>query len=221
MKSKKDYLEPMSLGTNYHQWIYDIIEPYIGHEVCDVGAGLGTFSRLLSDRELTIVEIDEDRNKALRDQFKKVSYGCLENIEEDNFDTIVYINVLEHILHDDMELDVVYKKLKTGGYVVIFVPALSILFSKFDRDIGHCRRYGKRLLKNRITHAGFELVKLRYFDFFGIIPWLIIYKFLRLGMVPSHVRLYDKMVPVFRHIERWFKLPIGKNLIVIGKKKAG
>ena len=219
MATKEDYLEPMCLGMNYHKWIYDIIEPYLGHKVCDVGAGLGTFSRLLSDRDLIIVEIDEERNKTLRDQFQTVSYGCLEHTDEDNFDSIVYINVLEHILHDDAELSVVYRKLKPGGYVVIFVPALSMLFSKFDRDIGHCRRYGKRLLKNRIEQARFELVDLRYFDFFGIFPWLIVYKFLRFGMVSSHVRLYDKVVPVFKYFESLFKIPVGKNLIAIGKKE--
>ena len=72
-----------------------------------MGSGLGTFAELLKDRDLITVEPDITRCTNLRKQFRKVAYGCLANIKENDFDTITYINVLEHILHDEMELKTV------------------------------------------------------------------------------------------------------------------
>ena len=92
---------------------------------------------------------------------------------------MVYVNVLEHIENDKQELFYINQSLKTGGYVCIFVPALAWLYSDFDASIGHYRRYYKKQLIDLVEKAGFEIVKISYFDIMGIIPWFIFLRFLR------------------------------------------
>src|SRR4029078_691431 len=79
-------------------------------------------------------------------------------------DSVAYVNVLEHIENDASELRLAYECLRPQGHLLVFVPALSWLYSDFDRSIGHFRRYTKRGLRKMVAEAGFELVSLRYFD---------------------------------------------------------
>jgi Methyltransferase domain len=131
----------------------------------------------------------------------------------------MYINVLEHIKDDEKELAHVYKTLKSGGHVLIFVPTLSWLYSDLDKTIGHYRRYHKRELVKLMKDAGFDVVKVKYLDFSGMIPWYIAFVLLRRVITSGNVSAYDKwIVPAIRRIERIIKPPIGKNLLLVGKK---
>ena len=100
----------------------------------------------------------------------------------------------------------------------MFVPALAWLCSDFDKQIGHLRRYTKKALSRLVRDVGFTLIKAQYFDLAGIIPWYINFVLLR-NSIGSGVSLYDKLVvPTMRLIERMIPPPIGKNVLLIGKK---
>jgi hypothetical protein len=137
-------------------------------------------------------------------------------------DSIIYINVLEHIEDDELELSTVWANLSVGGRIVVFVPAQPFLFSPFDRYLGHFRRYTKPALESKVRSAGFTILHSRNFDMPGILPWLIKYRLGgSLSMQPSMIKLYDRFaVPLIRTVESLVRPPIGKNLLIIGEKQS-
>jgi len=135
------------------------------------------------------------------------------------FDTVVYINVLEHIENDGAELATAYAAMKPGGHLILFVPALDWLYSDHDREIGHFRRYTKRGLASLVEEAGFTVVTAKYFDVAGIIPWYLNFVLLRNSIGAKSVAIYDNVVvPLMRRVESAIPPPIGKNVLLIGRK---
>lgn len=228
-------LEAMSFAVNYHRWILDGFRPYLGEHIVEVGAGTGNFSRLLlaeSPRALSLVEPSEmfehlEGNISTIETKTNVSlYHSIFRNAADTIaaksrpDTIIYINVLEHIDDDLGELRTIYQTLADGGHCLIFVPALQALYGDFDRKVGHFRRYAKRELEEKCRTAGFDIVRSRYFDLVGIIPWFIKYRILRSDdLSPSAVTLYDKLaVPVVKKFENLVNVPLGKNVLMVIRK---
>ena len=238
-KSKVEYigkdLEAMDFAVNYHRWILDLLKPFLGKYLVEVGAGTGSFSELLLETNpetLTLIEPSE-MFAGLKDN-PKIKNSATEIILFQNIftevadeikagqppDTIIYINVLEHIEDDLTELETVRQTLTPGGRVCIFVPALPILYSEFDKNIGHFRRYRKNDLVQKCVKAGFKIILSRNFDFLGILPWLIKYRLLKSTKMESGaVKLYDDVaVPVIRRLEHFVPPPTGKNLLIVAEK---
>ncbi len=228
-------LEAMSFAVNYHKWILDEFRPFFGKKLVEVGAGTGSFSELLlaeKPEQLTIIEpsemfeyleqnvsqIETETNIKLHQSiFAEV---CGEIADKNKPDSIIYVNVLEHIEDDAGELKMIYETLETGGKCFIFVPALQSLYGEFDRKIGHFRRYAKKEIEEKCESAGFKILKSKYFDFAGIFPWWIKYKLLKSDSLESGaVTLYDKIaVPVISKFEKILPMPIGKNILLIAEK---
>jgi SAM-dependent methyltransferase len=221
-------LEAMSFALNYHRWIVDEFESYLGETTAEVGAGVGSVSKLLlRTRIKRLVAFEpspnmyphleqelrhEQRARAVNDFFSP-------RYAREGFDSIVYINVLEHIEDDQTELGNAFEILRPEGHLLLFVPALAWLYSDFDKQIGHFRRYEKTALSGLVRDVGFALVRARYFDLAGIIPWYVNYVLLRHSMGSASVSLYDKLVvPTIKLIERSLTPPIGKNVLLIARK---
>lgn len=223
-------LEVMAFAENYHTWLCDIFRPYIGARTAEVGAGSGNItSILLSEhvQELVAVEPSHEMYPLLERKFaeeKRVHtrQSFFEGIYreyENTFDTVVYVNVLEHVEKDAEELKYVHDALKVGGHVCIFVPALQWLYSPTDKELGHYRRYHAPQLRTLMENADFEVVRLTYFDILGVIPWFVLIKLLQKKIQSGDVALYDKYaIPLMRMIESRITIPVGKNLLAIGKK---
>jgi SAM-dependent methyltransferase len=215
---------------NYHAWILSNFEPYLKGTVAEIGAGSGNFSSQLINKisgKLIAVEPSMQMFPLLERRFSgNPRVVCEQHYFEDiapiyknSLDSIVYVNVLEHVENDQKELSLACSALKPGGHLCIFVPALQFLFSEYDASVGHHRRYYKNQLGSRLRGAGFEIVELKYFDIVGILPWLLLMKLFRLSLVPNSVLMYDKMVvPLMRRIESLVHAPVGKNLIVVGRR---
>ncbi len=221
-------LEAMSFAVNYHKWILSEFKPYIGNHVAEVGAGVGNFSKLLLEGNIkSLIAFEPSDNmypllkKALRGDKRSNAINAFFGQEKisKRFDTVIYVNVLEHIKDDASELVYAYDALVAGGHLLIFVPALSWLYSNLDRDVGHFRRYTKSNLKMLVQEAGFTVVEARYFDVAGIIPWYINFRLLNNSISSGSVSLYDHLVvPLMRRIERFLHPPIGKNVLLIARK---
>jgi len=229
-------LEAMSFAVNYHRWILSIFEPCLGARVVEVGAGTGSFSELLLERRFESLSLVEPsttmyqllcrRVEELRPlQNVKTYNDVFENVAErirstDRPDSIIYVNVLEHIADDVHELNVINKALATGGRIFIFVPALRWLHGSYDRQINHFRRYTRTELEKKCVAAGFKVIASRYFDLFGVLPWWVKYKVLQSNnMELGAVRFYDqRVVPVAKILESSVKPPIGKNVLLIAEK---
>ncbi len=228
-------LESMAFAVNYHRWIVDELRPFLGSRVVEVGAGAGSFTALLHEirpLQLDVVEPSPEMFPLL--SHWAAGHASPETVQLHNAlftevaeklapslpESVLYINVLEHVADDVVELDIAYRTLAPGGRVCVFVPALPFLYGRFDARIGHLRRYRRRELVDHLAAAGFEVELARYFDIAGILPWWIKYRLLRsatLGL--ATVRLYDRFaVPVIRRVERRITVPLGKNLLCVGRK---
>ncbi len=227
-------LEAMSFAVNYHKWIVDEFRPYLGERLVEVGAGTGSFSELLlaeRPRTMAIVEpsemftyleqnVSQIRTETEISLHRAIFADVREPISATKPDSIIYVNVLEHIEDDRGELEMIRTTLVPGGRCFIFVPALMSLYGEFDRKIGHFRRYSKVEIEEKCTATGFRIVRSKYFDLAGILPWWVKYKLLRSDSLGSGaVALYDKIaVPFVRIFERSLPVPTGKNLLVIAER---
>ncbi|MEK7176079.1 MAG: methyltransferase domain-containing protein [Patescibacteria group bacterium] len=225
-------LEAMLFAENYHQWILDQFKPFLGNHVLEVGAGRGDFSVALLNSEkisgLVAIEPSKEMYPMLERRLKEDSrvifhqavFADMYRKYREYFDSVIYVNVLEHVENDAQELTYIRESLKEGGRVCIFVPTLPWLYSKFDASVGHYRRYTKKQLRQLLEQNGFKIEKISYFDIVGIVPWFIFIKLLGGKLGTSNVLLYDKIiVPLMRRIESVITAPLGKNLIAIGIKK--
>ncbi|MCA1614791.1 MAG: class I SAM-dependent methyltransferase [Acidobacteria bacterium] len=229
-------LESMSLAHNYHRWILDLFAPHLGRRVVEVGAGAGSFSELLLGREpesLTLVEPDAGMHRLLVARvgalpararvrvFNDTFAGVARRVaEEERPDSIVYVNVLEHVCEDEAELRLAAGALPVGGRVFLFVPAFQWLYGSFDRQVGHRRRYTRAELEAKCARAGLRVLKSVYFDAAGVLPWWLKYRVLRSEkMEPAAVKFYDEFcVPVVRRVEALVPPPVGKNVLLVAEK---
>ena len=228
-------LEAMDFAVNYHRWILEFIKPFLGKHLVEVGAGTGSFSELLLETNpetLSLIEPSAMVNELRKNDsiaksaadikiFSNIFAEVADRIKiEQSPDSVIYINVLEHIEDDRLELETVHRTLREKGCVFIFVPALPMLFSEFDKHIGHYRRYRKKELTEKCRNAGFKILVNNYFDISGIIPWLLKYRLMKSTTMSSEsVRLYDKfVVPTAKPLEKFLTPPIGKNLLVVAEK---
>jgi SAM-dependent methyltransferase len=229
-------LEAMSFARNYHRWILDLFAPYLGRRIVEVGAGTGAFSELLLARapeSLTLVEPSTEMYRRLIAHVGRIRTAARLRTYNDTFarvagrvaleerpDSIIYVNVLEHVEEDEAELRVVRDALAPGGRLFLFVPAFEWLYGSFDRQVGHRRRYTRRGLAVKCESASLRVLKAVYFDAAGVVPWWLKYRVLRSEkMEPGAVKFYDDFcVPVLRRAEARLPPPLGKNVLMVAEK---
>lgn len=229
-------LEATAFAVNYHRWILHVLRPYLGKHVVEVGAGTGSFSRMILEtgpESLVLVEPSARMHRILAEGLASLDASQRPKTFQATFresldkvrdlctpDSVVYINVLEHIEDDAGELKAIHDVLAPGGRVLIFVPAVKWLMSGLDRELGHFRRYSASDLEEKCRDAGFDIRLSMYFDALGVVPWWFMHRVLRLRQLqPASVRFYDKfVVPIGQWAEGFVSPPIGKNLIMVGEK---
>ncbi|HEX8499099.1 MAG TPA: class I SAM-dependent methyltransferase [Pyrinomonadaceae bacterium] len=229
-------LESMSAARNYRRWILDLFAPHLGRRVVEVGAGTGSFSELLLALEpesLTLVEPSRAMHRLLVEHVGRIPTRARVRVynetfarvarrvaEEERPDSVIYVNVLEHVEDDEAELRLVSEVLAPGGRAFVFVPALAWLYGSFDRLVGHHRRYTRAGLAEKCGRAGLRVVRSVYFDAAGVLPWWLKYRVLRSEkMEPGAVKFYDDFcVPVARRLEALVPPPVGKNVLLVAEK---
>jgi SAM-dependent methyltransferase len=228
-------LESMGFAANYHRWILETFRPYLGRRVVEVGAGSGNFSEVILETRpdsLTMLEpsanlfpvlaqrVPQFDHRRVAEAHQRSLSDATEIIRSAAPDSILYVNVLEHIEDDEGELAAAHSALGAGGRILIFVPANRWLMGAFDRQLGHYRRYTLHELQSKCRSAGFTIMLSSWFDIMGVIPWWLKYRVLQsTHMEPGWVRLHDRwVVPVSKFIEGIVRVPIGKNIIMVGRK---
>ncbi|MBI4343002.1 MAG: class I SAM-dependent methyltransferase [Candidatus Omnitrophica bacterium] len=224
-------LEVLADARNYYRWILRQFAPFLGRRVVEIGAGLGNFSRvILSDAgvsEAVLVEPAANLFPRLRERFAgdprvQTRHGLFEDVipESMGADSVVLVNVLEHVEDDLGLLRHIRQRLIPGGHVLLFVPALPALFGSIDEVAGHYRRYLKPSLAAQLAEAGFTVERLRYVNLPGTIAWFLIGRVLKWRVFqPGSVQLYDRLViPLIAALERWWEPPVGQSLIAIARK---
>ncbi len=136
----------------------------------------------------------------------------------ERFDTIVCLNVLEHIEDDLTALRTLSSLLEPGGHLILLVPAIPSIYGTLDRALGHCRRYTPGKLRSLYEEIPFMMRHLEYFNMAGIAGWWFTGRVLRRELIPlGLLSLYDWFVPLFR-LERLLPLRVGQSLIAIGQR---
>ncbi len=211
----------------YNAWMFDRIRAWIGSQVLEIGSGIGNLSAFLVDRErLVLTDTREEYLARLRTRFanhSNISVAHLYLPHDDRavggqrFDTIICLNVLEHVEDDITSLAAVRKLLEPKGRLVLLVPALPALYGSIDRALGHHRRYTRAELIAKLERTGFRLAHIEYFNLAGIPGWWWAGRVLQRQTIPAgSIKLYDTLVPLFR-LERLIPWRVGQSLIAVGE----
>lgn len=216
---------------NYYAWIASHFQPVLGRRVLDIGGGHGPHLDhiVAPDRFVTSLELSPDCVRGMQERFAGRSFEAVcgditdpelvERLRATSFDTIVCVNVLEHIERDDVALAAMRSILAAaGGRLFLLVPAHPALYGTPDELAGHFRRYRRSELRSRIERAGFHSVQTRYFNGLGAIPYWFNSRILRPktlgGPVDTQIAVFDRwFVPVLRRLESLVPMPFGQSLI--------
>jgi len=225
-------LARMNELSAYNRTMFDLFAPFLGRRVLEIGAGAGNFSRFLVDRDLVILsDYESEYLHLLRRRF-----GSFENVqvshldlsaftaselEGEAIDSVVCLNVLEHVEDDRRVLAEIYRLLAPGGVLIVLVPAHPQLYSDLDRNLGHHRRYTQTALVELFREAGFVIEQSRYFNWVGAIGWFVFGRLLgRPHITKTAVHGY-RLLSRLRALEERFAIGFGLSTIVIGRKPSG
>lgn len=225
-------LEAVAGGRNYYRWIVDRFAPFFGRKVVEVGAGIGTFSEFVIDspgvESLLSVEpagnvfpalenkfLGNDRVRTVRANIDQVEMAA-------EADSLVAVNVLEHVEDDEAFLRAAGKIVRPDGHLLLFVPAHQFLFGSLDKAFDHYRRYSKAGLSSLLSRAGWEPLQISNVNIAGVLPWLVAGKILRNTTIGHRqMRVFDSLViPVMRKIESIREPFIGQSLLAIGRNRS-
>ena len=221
-------LEIFSRAVNWKRYWADRIRPYVRGAVLEVGAGIGINTPFLKNAESAHwLCLEPDAALAAELQTRCETLGCevlvgtLEDVPESlRFDTILYIDVLEHIADDRAELQRATGMLRAGGHLVVVSPAHQWLFTPFDAAIGHHRRYTRRTLAQAAPPA-LELVRIDYLDTVGVLLSLGNRVALRQSMpTQGQVLLWDRVaVPASRRLDWMLGYRAGKSVLGVWRRQ--
>jgi glycosyltransferase involved in cell wall biosynthesis len=222
-------LQSMRRARGLNRWILEQFRPFIGSRVLEAGCGIGNFTELLLDRQRLLC-VDND---PLYVEMLNWRLGHLENarilrldladaaayaaLKQESIDTIVCLNVLEHIKADEQVLRAYYELLEPGGHAIILVPAHMWLYGPCDAAIGHERRYTQAELHTKMQKVGFEIVQMNEFNRLGVPGWWLNKQLGRRDLNPRQMRLFEWLLPIAKAAEAMHLGP-GLSLIGIGRK---
>src|SRR6266850_447867 len=223
-------LDALEQAPNFNRWMYESIKPHLGTQVAELGSGRGNLSKLLKPHgSLLVTDNRPEYLEELRERWPenpKLQVANLDLCQPAQYerlrsfrpDTIVCLNVLEHIEDDCAVLANLFRVVPDQACLVFLVPFNPKLTSEFDRQIGHFRRYAEGELEAKMVKAGFIVERQFYFNNVGVLAWW-------LGNTISgqrtitrfQLKLYNLLTPIFRLVDRW--LPTrGLSTIVVARK---
>jgi SAM-dependent methyltransferase len=218
----------------YRAFQLELIRPHLGQSVLEVGAGLGEFADQLTGLDRHVVtDLDPQAVEALAARFAdrpEVAARVLDLAAENPgadlggpVDSVLAINVLEHIEDDRGTLRELAKLVRPGGKVVMWVPAYMQLYGDFDRAVGHVRRYTPSTLTASFVAAGLDPVDVRPVNLLGGIAWWATVRRAGVGSPnPRLVSVYDRfVVPVTRTLERRVVPPFGQSVLGVARVPRG
>lgn len=215
-------------ASNYADWIVEQFASELKGTVVEIGAGSGTMTdRLRAHADHVVAsDLSDVRVEELRRRFadapdvEVVAGDAMAVLDGTRVNAVVLINVLEHIKDDTHELRLIRAALEPGGVVAIFVPAHEWLYSRFDRRVGHFRRYSRATLATALSTAGFDVHEIRYVNSVGAVAWWVFARVLK--QTPTSgwvVKLHDRVVvPVIRRTEGRWEPRFGQSLVAIGRR---
>jgi SAM-dependent methyltransferase len=175
----------MASVTRYHDYLWSFVQPWLGQRVLEIGVGFGQYTRRMLSDQRRVLGCDLDPGH-LEELGRSAQSPLLEtqrlDLEEPGParaacqafapDTIVLLNVLEHVRSHERALAFLREIAAPGGRIVLIVPALEVLFNGLDREAGHHRRYSRGSLEQALRAARWNIVETRYINLPGVPGWL-------------------------------------------------
>lgn len=221
-----DELDALAEAHNYYRWLMRRFRPHLGRRIVEAGAGIGTIGQHLLAQpgveELVLIEPAANNYRLLERRYRdeprvRTINGYLEDQASVEADSVVAVNVLEHVPDDVGFLQAARRSLCPGGRLLIFVPAVQAIYGSLDRVFEHHRRYGRSQLADRLHSTGFRIDELRYANSIGVFAWFFMGRMLRRTTLDAtSVRYYDRaVIPWLSAIEDRVPPPIGQSLLAI------
>src|SRR6202167_874435 len=225
-----EILERLNRAPRFTRWMSDVVSPYVGERVLEIGAGIGNMSVHLMPRSIYwATDVNPyylNYLETLRPTrpYMHVGYTDAMNGESfpkgQDFDTVVCLNLIEHVADDVGALRNVHESLRQGGRAVILVPHGPGLYGSLDEVLGHCRRYTEEQLGEVSQQAGFHVEQILKFNRPGVPAWWLNGKILRrrtFGL--GQIRLLNVLTPIFRRIDSWLPLPPLSIIAILRKQE--
>lgn len=223
-------LEALTQARNFNRWMANTIRPYVGEQVLEIGAGIGNLTQALAPKKKRYIATDMDAEHLNRlatrfshrpnvrtrlcnltspEDFADFT-GCL--------DSVVCLNVLEHVEDDLGGLRNIRQVLKSGGRAIILVPHDQRIFGTLDVALGHHRRYSREQLRARMEQAGFHVEYLLDFNRVSRYPWFMSGRILkRQELSVTQMKIFDRLVWIWRKVDPYLPWP-PTSIIAVGVK---
>ena len=221
-------LKSFDEAYNFRKFQISKIKKYIFRSnLLDVGAGNGGLVNYYFQiaKKINIFEPSKNLNKRIKKKFKnkKIKIYLNKPHPKKKFDVIMYMDVIEHIENYDQEIQSILKNLKNNGYLIINVPAFNCLYTEFDKNVGHTKRFVKKDLQDL---AQKHLLKLKLIEYYDIIGFFLIFisKFifqshLKTKNVSRNIKIWNTLIPISKFLDKVFFNVLGKSLICVLQKK--
>jgi SAM-dependent methyltransferase len=227
MSAQEFWLEQLGNTPAINEWYFSKFSGHIGNRVLEIGCGAGTFTKLMGETGAEVLGIDISSDfveiaKQVTFDLKQVNIE-LADVTKQNwkeaFDTVVALDVIEHIEDDLAILKSLYGALNPGGTAIIKVPAMPKIYGTLDEVVGHYRRYSKRTIYNVMEEAGFNDISVKFFNVPGIIGWWLNGTFLRRSVPPSgQVTMFERLLPIIKTVDLISPNLFGLSLVAVANR---
>jgi 2-polyprenyl-3-methyl-5-hydroxy-6-metoxy-1,4-benzoquinol methylase len=225
-------LDAIAEADQFNEWMYQTIKPYCSGKILEIGSGIGNISKFFVEAkaDITLSDIRPSYCEVLNQKFPEAKEVIVLDLTHPLFDTeyksylgqydsVFALNVVEHINDDSLAIRNCHKLLKAGGKLVILVPAYPKLYNRFDKELEHYRRYTTTTLNQLLSKEHFKIDHYQYFNFMGIPGWYVSGKLQKNITIPkSQMSFYNKLVPIFKLIDKCLFNKIGLSVISVGVK---
>jgi len=223
------------LARPYAGWQISQFHPYLGKRVADIGCGIGQFLPFFENAELYAgLEPDPELRAALLEKICPprqilapvpdiTDPRCMEALRALKLDTLLCVNVLEHIRDDEAALRHMIQGLSPGGHLCLLVPAHPFLYGTLDRLDEHFRRYSKKALSALCLKAGegrVSILKCHSMNLPGALGWFFKGRLLKeTRQKDENYQWMNRLLPLVAAVEKFIKPPFGMSLVVVARKQ--
>lgn len=215
-------LETLKEADEYYKWLLSRVRPFVHGKVLEIGAGIGSFAKWarLAGKEYHVSDADPALVQRLEKDYPTAFQWDLYKPfpRNDLYDTIIILNVIEHLEDDLTALKHIHERLVPGGHLIVMVPAMQFLYGSLDQAFGHFRRYKKNTMKNVATRASFKILKSEYVNVIGMLGWFLYGRILKTNHLPQKLCSHFNLVIPLLKLERPIAQMMGLSLILVAQK---
>jgi len=228
-------LKVISDAVNFNDWTFEVIRPFCKGRILEIGSGIGNISSRFLDKgyDLTLSDIRINYCSFLSEKFPDKAKNqqiipidlVHPNFEKEyesllgQFDTVFALNVIEHIENDELAVSNCRKLLQSGGRLIVLMPAFQLLYNTFDKELCHFKRYNKMSVEKLFKKNQFGILKTFYFNAGGIPGWYVSGSIFKNKIIPaSQMKTFDKLVPIFKVVDKILMNSVGLSVICAGEK---